>query len=146
MNIIFPIIATIIVVIAMALIVARVREQRKIKAIAGDIQASHRRFSETLDEVESFVFDNRNSPSPASELPKTSDEVASPAMSVKRLDGKLMPAHCSWHSTRSAPSAKFYFYYRKHGGYTSKSDDMLRGYNVHAADEFYYEDESSLVG
>ena len=144
MNIIFPIIAAIIVAIALALIVARVREQHKIKAIAGDIQASHRRFSETLDEVESFVFDNRNSPPPASEIPKPSTAVASPATSAKRLDGKLMPAHCSWHSTRSAPSARFY--YREHGGYASKSDDMLRGYNVRAPDEFYYEDESSLVG
>lgn len=146
MNIIFPIIAIVIVVIAMALIVARVREQRNIKAIAGDIQASHRRFSETLDEVESFAFDNRNSPPSASEIPKPSTAVASPATSAKRLDGKLMPAHCILHSTRSAPSAKFYFYYRERGGYTSKSDDMLRGYNVRAPDEFYYEDESSLVG
>ncbi len=144
MNIIFPIIAAIIVGIALALIVARVREQRKIKAIAGDIQTSHWRFSETLDEIEEFVFDTRKSPPPASELPKTSAKVASPATSAKRLDGKLMPAHCSWHSTRSVPSARFY--YREHGGYTSKPDDMLRGYNVHAPDEFYYEDESSLVG
>ncbi len=144
MNIIFPIIAAIIVGIALALIVARVREQRKIKAIAGDIQTSHRRLSETLDEIESFVFDNRNSPLPASELPKPSTAVASPATSAKRLDGKLTPAHCSWHSTRSAPSARFY--YREHDGYASKSDDMLRGYNVRAPDEFYYEDESSLVG
>lgn len=146
MNIIFPIIAIVIVAIALALIVARVREQRKIKAIAGDIQASHQRFSKTLDGIEEFVFDTRKSPLPASEIPKPSTAVASPATSAKRLDGKLMPAHCILHSTRSAPSAKFYFYYREHGGYTSKSDDMLHGYNVRAPDEFYYEDESSLVG
>lgn len=144
MNIIFSIITIIIVGIALALIVARVKEQRKIKSIAGDIQASHQRFSKTLDGIESFVFDTPKSPPPASELPKTSDDVASPAMSVKRLDGMLMPAHCSLHSTRSAPSARFY--YREHGGYTSKSDDMLRGYNARAHEESYYEDELSLVG
>ena len=144
MNIIFSIITIIIVGIALALIVARIREQHKIKAIAGDLQASHRQFSETLDGIESFVFDTRKSTPPASELPKTSTDVASPAMSVKRLDGTLMPAHCSWHSTRSAPLARFY--HREYGGYTSKSADMLRGYKVRAHEESYYEDESSLVG